>query len=98
MSAAPVTVTDRLPFTISVSPEQAAAYCRKRPSLAGWTESRGSVWWLFSHPDGLEQIAIPVLTDARDYSRCMRWAIDELVRMGCADQPSTILRAMAEET
>lgn len=92
---ASVTVIDKVPHTAEVSPAQAAAYCRAHPKLAGWEEAHGEAWWTFSRPSGVEQIAIPARADFRDYARCMRDTIEDLVALGCASQPSEVLRAMA---
>jgi hypothetical protein len=92
-----VTVIDRVPFTASVSPEQAAAYVRC--VLPTWREVRGEVWWLFSEPGDAAtgQIALPAATHWRDYSRSVRWACEELVALGIVSRPSEALRAMAAE-
>lgn len=104
MTSAPVTVVDRISFTCSVSPEQAAAYCRRHPRLAGWTErppAYSRFWLIFDNPkwttsaDSL--IMIPTETSDDGYSRRMAELCDALVALGCAERPSEILLGMGEE-
>lgn len=100
MIAAPVTVVDRVSFTCSVFPEQAAAYCRRHPKLAGWTEDRTScsLWIRVSPPDdGTDDLRIPTHADWADYSRRMAELCDALVALGCAERPSEILLGMGAE-
>lgn len=112
MTSAPVTVVDRISFTCSVSPEQAAAYCRRHPRLAGWRERQWAAEW----PRGIQLhivlqdpepargqckahacIMIPMHATFSDYSRRMAELCDALVRLGCAERPSEILLGMGEE-
>lgn len=90
-ASASVTVHDRVSFTASVSPEQAAAYVRAK--LPGWSEWSNRTEILFDGP-AMAQVAVP-RTPLADYARRMVELVDALVAIGCAQQPSQVLAAMA---
>lgn len=99
-----VTVIDHIPFSASVSPEQAAAYCRRHPRLAGWTERPATYsqhWFIFDNSKGTNCadsiIMVPVDSLSDDYSRRMAELCSALVALGCAERPSEILKGMGEE-
>lgn len=94
-ASASVTVHDRVRFTASVSPEQAAAYVRAK--LPGWHERSYPEWWSFEpqRADGPDTVFVPARADLLDYARRMVELCSRLVALGCAQQPSQVLAAMA---
>lgn len=94
-ASASVTVYDRVSFTANVSPEQAAAYVRAK--LPGWEEHPRVINYimLFDSPKDDVRVAVPTRADFADYARRMVELVDALVALGCAQQPSQALAAMA---
>lgn len=97
-----ITVYDRIPFTASVTPVQAAAWVRAR--LPEWRESTngptgplhsGVLWTQFESTEH-ESVLVPMVSEFRDYPRRMVELCDALVALGLASKPSEVLRGMAE--
>lgn len=96
MTGAAVTVTDRIPYSAVVSPEQAVAYCRRM--LPKWTQIVLLAWTDFRDPgDESDLVSVPMYSTHLDYGRRMGELCDALVRLGLAAQPSEVLRAMSQE-
>lgn len=99
VTGAAVTVTDRIPYSAVVSPEQAVAYCR-RALGSGWEYRRlpgaGVDKYSFTGRHG-GFVAFPVSAEAEDWGRRMAELCDSLVSLGIASRPSDVLRAMSQE-
>lgn len=102
MTGAAVTVTDRIPYSAVVSPEQAVAYCRRillprRYREEPWRGPGGRI--VFWAPPHYRDGGIIVGGDADEAgARYIAEACDALSRLGIASRPSDVLRAMAETT